>query len=83
MNQHASLLDQPEPPSTAEEVGDDISHALGQSWFFDPHAITVSMTGSTVRLTGKVRSQRERRMAAAAAWSHEGVTDVDNRLQVA
>jgi osmotically-inducible protein OsmY len=29
-----------------------------------------------------VRSQRERRMAAAAAWTREGVTEVENQLSV-
>jgi osmotically-inducible protein OsmY len=66
-----------------ETLNDDIQHALGHSWFFDPEAITVSITGGKVILTGNVRSQRERRMAAAAAWAHEGVTDVRNDLAVA
>jgi osmotically-inducible protein OsmY len=38
--------------------------------------------GGKVTLTGTVRSERERRMAAAAAWAHEGVTDVENDLAV-
>jgi osmotically-inducible protein OsmY len=67
----------------AEEVGDDITHALGHSWFFDPHTISVAISGGTVTLTGTVRSQRERKMAAAAAWAEPGVTDVINELVVA
>jgi osmotically-inducible protein OsmY len=66
----------------AEEVVDDIEHTLGHSWFFNPEAIEVSIADGVVTLTGKVRSQRERRMAAAAAWAHEGVTDVVNELEV-
>lgn len=65
-----------------EEIGDDIEHHLGHSWFFDPEAITVTVQAGKVTLTGVVRSERERRMAAAAAWSHEGVTDVANALTV-
>jgi osmotically-inducible protein OsmY len=65
-----------------EIVSDDIVHALGQSWFFDPQTIKVLMDDGKLVLTGTVRSQRERRMAAAAAWAHEGVTDVDNQLVV-
>ena len=65
-----------------EEIHDDIEHVLGHSWFFDPENITVVVEGGKVTLTGTVRSDRERRMAAAAAWSHEGVTDVENDLTV-
>jgi osmotically-inducible protein OsmY len=66
-----------------ETISDDITHVLGHSWFFDPHTIEVRMRDGKVVLTGSVRSERERRMAAAAAWAHEGVTDVENRLTVA
>jgi osmotically-inducible protein OsmY len=70
-------------PENAELIGDDIEHALGHSWFFDPQTIHVSVSAGCVTLTGSVRSQRERRMAAAAAWAHEGVIDVENRLVIA
>lgn len=66
-----------------EEVSDDITHVLGHSWFFDPQTMTVKVDGGCVVLTGTVRSLRERRMAAAAAWAHEGVTEVENHLIVA
>jgi len=66
-----------------EAISDDITHVLGHSWFFDPHTISVQDDDGKVVLSGVVRSERERRMAAAAAWAHEGVTDVDNRLTVA
>jgi osmotically-inducible protein OsmY len=65
-----------------EEISDDITHVLGHSWFFDPQTIKVAVEGGTVRLLGTVRSERERRMAAAAAWAVEGVTDVVNKLVV-
>lgn len=68
---------------TAEAVTDDVDHVLGHSWFFDAQAIQVSIADGKVTLSGAVRSQRERRMAAAAAWAHEGVTDVENNLVVA
>ena len=67
----------------AEEISDDVTHVLGRSWFFDAQTIKVAMKGGRAKLIGTVRSDRERRMAAAAAWSHEGVTDVDNQLVVA
>jgi osmotically-inducible protein OsmY len=65
-----------------EVVGDDVAHALGHSWFFDPHTISVSIRGGVVTLSGTVRSDRERRMAAAAAWTESGVKDVVNQLVV-
>ncbi|HXQ14896.1 MAG TPA: BON domain-containing protein [Caulobacteraceae bacterium] len=67
----------------AEELCDDITHALGHSWFFDPQTITVAINGGAVTLMGTVRSERERKMAAAAAWAEPGVTDVTNELVVA
>ncbi len=66
----------------AEALTDDIDHALGHSWFFDPQTIRVSICDGLVTLSGSVRSLRERRMAAAAAWAHEGVTNVANDLVV-
>jgi osmotically-inducible protein OsmY len=71
-----------EPSPETEALVDDIDHALGHSWFFDPQTIKVSVVDGKVTLTGTVRSQRERRMAAAAAWAHEGVSDVENQLAV-
>ena len=66
----------------AEELNDDIEHALGKSWFFDPQTITLAIDGGKVTLKGTVRSERERKMAAAAAWAEPGVTDVINELTV-
>jgi osmotically-inducible protein OsmY len=65
-----------------EEVRDDIVHLLGYSWFFDPQKIRVSVAGSRITLSGTVRSERERRMAAAAAWEEDGVTAVENDLTI-
>jgi osmotically-inducible protein OsmY len=65
-----------------EEVADDITHVLGHSWFFDARTIQVTIRDGVVRLTGVVRSERERRMAAAAGWAHEGVRDVENDLKI-
>jgi len=68
--------------SESEElIEDDITHSLGHSWFFDPHTLEVHVEAGHVTLTGTVRSQRERRMAAAA-WAHEGVTEVENLLTI-
>jgi osmotically-inducible protein OsmY len=66
----------------AELLNDDIVHALGHSWFFDPHTIDVSIENGKVVLSGHVRSMWERRMAAAAAWAHEVIVEVQNDLAV-
>jgi osmotically-inducible protein OsmY len=65
-----------------QTISDDITHFLGHSWFFDPRTITVAVAGGKVTLNGTVHSDRERRMAAAAAWEEEGVTEVVNNLTV-
>jgi osmotically-inducible protein OsmY len=75
-------MDDADDEHEAEVVSDDITHVLGHSWFFDPQTINVSVQGGKVRLTGTVRSDRERRMAAAAAWEEDGVTDVENELTI-
>jgi osmotically-inducible protein OsmY len=67
----------------AEEVSDDITHALGHSWFFDPQTISVAIHAGEVTLTGTVRSERELKMAGAAAWAEPGVTNVVNQLTIA
>lgn len=72
-----------EPVEAPEVIEDDIVHALGHSWFFDPQTIRVSSRGGRIILRGVVRNARERRMAAAAAWAHDGVVDVVNELAVA
>jgi hypothetical protein len=64
------------PAVDSELLSDDITHALGHSWFFDPKTITLAIRGGAVTLKGTVRSERERKMAAAAAWAEPGVTDV-------
>ncbi len=74
-------MDQKASPDI-ELLSDDIEHALGHSWFFDPHTINVSVSDGRVTLSGHVRSLRERRMAAAAAWAHEGITEVQNDLVI-
>jgi osmotically-inducible protein OsmY len=73
-------MSEAEQPVDAEQISDEITHVEGRSWFFDAQTIKVIVDGGEVNLTGSVRSERERRMAAAAAWAHEGVTDVVNDL---
>jgi len=71
------------PEADASQISDEINHALHHSWFCDPQTITVTEeAGGKVRLTGTVASPHDRRRAAIAAWSHPGVTDVINDIQV-
>ncbi len=44
-------------------------HALNRSWLDDPDGLTVTMDGGKVRLTGSVRSPRDRDLAACIAWA--------------
>jgi osmotically-inducible protein OsmY len=66
----------------ASQIRDEIVHALHHSWFFDHDAITVTVEDGRVRLTGTVPSAHDRRRAAIAAWTHPGVVDVDNHIEV-
>lgn len=71
------------PQVVVSSLGDDITHALHRSWFFDPKTITVRADGGTVRLTGTVHSPHERQLAATTAWAAPGVTSVENHLAMA
>ncbi len=62
---------------------DQIMHALGRSWFFDIKDVKVTAEGGRVRLSGTVRSPRDREAAAAAAWAAPGATEVQNDIVVA
>ncbi len=75
MNDHAA-------PQDSAQISDEITHALHHSWFFDPRTITVTEQDGMVRLSGSVASPHDRRRAAVAAWSHPGVVDVINDIEV-
>ena len=74
----------PEHPSSddSSQISDEITHALHHSWFFDPQTIAVTETDGVVRLSGTVATMHDRRRAAVAAWSHPGVRDVVNDIEV-
>ena len=75
-------MDHPSADAETSQISDEITHALHRSWFFDPKIITVTETDGVVRLTGAVATSHDRRRAAIAAWSHPGVTDVVNDIEV-
>jgi osmotically-inducible protein OsmY len=75
-------MDQRSADADASQISDEITHALHRSWFFDPKTIAVTESDGVVRLTGTVANRHDRRRAAIAAWSHPGVFDVINEIQV-
>jgi osmotically-inducible protein OsmY len=70
------------PTVNTSNISDDITHALGRSWFFDPKTISVSAQGGKVRLTGTVSSWHDRQVAASTAWAAPGATAVENDIAV-
>jgi osmotically-inducible protein OsmY len=70
------------PTVNTSNISDDITHALGRSWFFDPKTISVTAQGGKVRLTGTVNSWHDRQVAASTAWAAPGATAVENDIAV-
>jgi osmotically-inducible protein OsmY len=70
------------PTVTATSVKRDIEAALRRSAELDARNIQVSVQGSAVELTGKVRSFAERDQAELAAWAAPGIGSVVNRIQI-
>jgi osmotically-inducible protein OsmY len=66
---------------------DDLRHAiratLAGNSELDAGGIIVQVSGGKVTLSGKVAERLEKRLAEALAKTVDGVTDVDNRLEVA
>jgi osmotically-inducible protein OsmY len=65
-----------------ENIRDDIDHALGRSWFFDPETIQVTADGGKVKLTGTAHSPYDRMLAGSTAWAAPGATSVENDIRV-
>jgi osmotically-inducible protein OsmY len=70
------------PRPNAATLSDDIGHALGRSWFFDPKTIEVTDRDGRVRLTGTVPSPHARQVAAETAWAAPGTVEVQNDIRV-
>jgi osmotically-inducible protein OsmY len=68
---------------TAMELKDKIENALLRTAKLDARKISIDVQGARVRLSGTVRSWSEREDAERTAWLAPGVSQVDNRLQVA
>lgn len=67
---------------SAEDAEARIRGALLRNAQVDANSIHVAVEGTSVTLTGKVRSWAERRQAANAAWASPHVTHVDNQIIV-
>lgn len=63
-------------------VKDKIAAAFHRSATIDSSSIKVEVSGTKVKLQGKVRTWAERQDAEQAAWSSPGVTEVDNKIEV-
>jgi osmotically-inducible protein OsmY len=70
------------PRANAQTISDDILHALGRSWFFDPQTIEVTDKNGKVRLSGTAPSPHARQVAAETAWAAPGTLEVQNDIVV-
>jgi len=70
------------PRANAQTISDDILHALGRSWFFDPQTIEVTDKNGKVRLSGTAPSPHARQVAAETAWAAPGTLEVQNDILV-
>lgn len=67
---------------SAKNIRNEIDEVFKRDAHVDAGAISVTVNGSKVALTGKVHSWYERNEASRAAWSIRGVTAVDNQLTI-
>ncbi len=70
------------PKAVPSEIQQKIKSALMRSASFDADRINVKVDGSTVRLSGKVRSWAEKKEAERQAWLAPGVTKVENDIEI-
>lgn len=60
----------------------DVEDAIGRSWSVDDTDISVSVSGTTVTLTGTVHSWYQKDEAGRIAWNTPGIGYVKNELTV-
>ena len=70
------------PASSADDVRPRIVRALHHDADVDARGLNVIVSGTTVTLTGTVRSWHERESAERAAMHTPGITHVDNLIAV-
>ncbi len=60
----------------------DVEDAIGRSWTIDDSDIKVSVSGTTVTLSGTVDSWYQKEEAGRIAWNTPGIWHVKNDLEV-
>jgi osmotically-inducible protein OsmY len=60
----------------------EVEDAIGRSWSVDDSDINVSVSGSTVTLSGTVNSWYQKEEAGRIAWNTPGIWHVENELAV-
>jgi osmotically-inducible protein OsmY len=60
----------------------DVEEAIARSWAIDDSDLNVSVTGSTVTLSGTVDSWYQKEEAGRIAWNTPGIWHVNNELAV-
>lgn len=60
----------------------DVENAIGRSWSVDDSDINVSVSGTTVTLSGTVNSWYQKEEAGRIAWKTSGIWHVKNELVV-
>lgn len=70
------------PTARIADVEQQIRAAFRRNTEFDAENVVITSDGCTVTLTGQVRSYHERTLAADAAWSAPGVTEVHDLMTV-
>jgi osmotically-inducible protein OsmY len=60
----------------------DVENAIGRSWSLEDLDIKVKVSGTTVTLTGTVKSLYQKEEAGRIAWNTRGIWHVKNELEV-
>ena len=60
----------------------DVEDAIGRNWSMDDSDINVSVSGTTVTLTGTVNSWYQKDEASRIAWNTPGIWHVKNELVI-
>lgn len=60
----------------------EVEKAIGRSWSIDDSDINVSVSGTTVTLSGIVNSWYQKEEAGRIAWKTSGIWHVNNELEV-
>ena len=71
------------PKPASKEVKSQIMAAFHRHATLDANSVNVEVLNNKVVITGTVRSWAEKKDAEKAAWSTSGVTEVENKLDVA